>query len=330
MAKKSDHGVTNLARFQRLNDGSHKHHVASVRHQKESFSSMRQLKEQQEVQLKSQWLKRLWAKEIKSNGKQKLADTGNTLARRYSESGQVLGSGAFGTVRLAHKFDDKISNNEQVYAVKEHKQHLDESLGKYRRRVTAEFRILSSLHHQSVVIAFELLQNANNVYYQVMEYCSGEDLGTIIASAGHLEEEEADCFFKQIMFAVEYIHEMGIAHRDLKPENILLTSQGAVKITDFGSAECFRTAEEIKARMSSSVRGTTAYIAPEVFAGKEFDPCAVDVWACGVVYLAMRMGQYLWRVARAGEDAAFERYTEDRKSEVGYKPIERLRRVRQP
>ena len=74
--------------------------------------------------------------------------------------------------------------------------------------------------------------------------------------------------------------------------------------------------------------GSAPYIAPEEYVDKEFDPRAVDVWACGVIYMAMRTGRHLWRVAQKGEDEFFTRYLEDGKEESGFRPIEVLRRVR--
>ena len=79
--------------------------------------------------------------------------------------------------------------------------------------------------------------------------------------------------------------------------------------------------------MTAGLCGSAPYIAPEEYVDKEFDPRAVDVWACGIIYMAMRTGRHLWRVAQKGEDEFFDRYLEDRKQEEGYRPIEVLRRV---
>ena len=163
-----------------------------------------------------------------------------------------------------------------------------------------------------------------------MEYCAGGDLYTLVLAAGTLTVPEADCYFKQLMRGVEYMHEMGVAHRDLKPENLLLTTHGALKITDFGNGECFRMAWEKEAHMTAGLCGSAPYIAPEEYHGGEFDPRAVDVWACGVIYMAMRTGRHLWRVARKDEDEFYERYLEGRRDEDGYAPIETLHRVCTP
>ncbi|KAK4932515.1 serine/threonine-protein kinase HAL4/sat4 [Elasticomyces elasticus] len=110
---------------------------------------------------------------------------------------------------------------------------------------------------------------------------------------------------------------MGVAHRDLKPENLLLTTNGCLKITDFGNGECFRMAWETEAHMTAGLCGSAPYISPEEYEGGEFDPRAVDVWACGVIYMAMRTGRHLWRVAKKDEDEFYERYLEDRRDENG-------------
>lgn len=96
-----------------------------------------------------------------------------------------------------------------------------------------------------------------------MEYCAGGDPYTRVLAAGTLNVAEADCFFKQLMHGVEYMHEMGVAHRDLKPENLLLTTHGALKITDFENGECFRYG--LGQRSSHDYRscGSAPYIAPE-------------------------------------------------------------------
>jgi protein-serine/threonine kinase len=247
--------------------------------------------------------------------------------QKYGKCQEVVGRGAFGIVRVAHKPDPKDSKREQLYAVKEFKQRPGESAKRYQKRLTSEFCISSSMQHPNVITTLDLLQDEKGTYCEVMEYCSGGDLYTLVLAAGQLEVVEADCFFKQLMRGVEYMHEMGVAHRDLKPENLLLTTHGSIKITDFGNGECFRMAWEKEAHMTAGLCGSAPYIAPEEYVDKEFDPRAVDVWACGIIYMAMRTGRHLWRVAQKGEDEFFDRYLEDRKEEEGYRPIEVLRRV---
>ncbi|KAI4606336.1 uncharacterized protein J4E87_010367 [Alternaria ethzedia] len=323
-------------RFWLNDDGSHEH-VLKVAKRQEKLSDMFQSlmlgkkkgdnAEDQPLSLMSNWV------DVMRNEKEKLAEQKNavnalpqTLVQKYGKCQEVVGRGAFGIVRVAHKQDPKDSKREQLYAVKEFKQRPGESAKRYQKRLTSEFCISSSMQHPNVITTLDLLQDEKGTYCEVMEYCSGGDLYTLVLAAGQLEVAEADCFFKQLMRGVEYMHEMGVAHRDLKPENLLLTTHGSIKITDFGNGECFRMAWEKEAHMTAGLCGSAPYIAPEEYVDKEFDPRAVDVWACGIIYMAMRTGRHLWRVAQKGEDEFFDRYLEDRKEEEGYRPIEVLRR----
>lgn len=330
-------GPTPYRRFWVNEDGTHEHHLKVAKRQEKLSDMFQNLMlgkkkeghhEEQPLSLMANWV------DVMRNEKEKLAEqknsannTSKTLVQKYGKCQEVVGRGAFGIVRVAHKTDAKDPKREQLYAVKEFKQRPGESAKKYQKRLTAEFCISSSMQHPNVINTLDLLQDDKGIYCEVMEYCSGGDLYTLVLAAGQLEVVEADCFFKQLMRGVEYMHEMGVAHRDLKPENLLLTQHGSIKITDFGNGECFRMAWEKEAHMTAGLCGSAPYIAPEEYVDREFDPRAVDVWACGIIYMAMRTGRHLWRVAQKGEDEFFDRYLEDRKEEAGYRPIEVLRRV---
>lgn len=252
-----------------------------------------------------------------------------SFVQKYGHCQEVIGRGSFGVVRISHKKADikSSSQEELLYAVKEFKRKPNESEKKYSRRLTSEFCISSSLKHINIIDTLDLLKDAKGDYCEVMEFCLGGDLYTLIIAAGKLEYAEADCLFKQLIRGVNYMHDMGVAHRDLKPENLLLTQQGVLKITDFGNGECFRMAWEEDIHLSDGVCGSSPYIAPEEFTQKHFDPRGVDIWACGVIYMAMRTGRQLWKVANS-KDEFFEEYIQKRKNASGYEPIESLKRAR--
>lgn len=328
-------------RFWITDDGKHEHHLKVAKRQEKLSDMFRDLMvgkkkdgpaDDQPLSLMANWA------DVMRNEKEKLAEqkntagqaTNQTLVQKYGKCQEVVGRGAFGIVRVAHKPDSKDPKREQLYAVKEFKQRPGESSKKYQKRLTSEFCISSSMQHPNVIQTLDLIKDDKGLFCEVMEYCAGGDLYTLILAAGQLEVLEADCFFKQLMRGVEYMHEMGVAHRDLKPENLLLSQHGAIKITDFGNGECFRMAWEKEAHMTAGLCGSAPYIAPEEYVDQEFDPRAVDVWACGIIYMAMRTGRHLWRVAQKGEDEFFSKYLEDRREEAGYRPIEVLRRVSFP
>ncbi|CAK7201269.1 serine/threonine-protein kinase HAL4/sat4 [Sporothrix eucalyptigena] len=322
--------------------GGHEHHLKSSRRQEKLMDMFRGLilgkkpeTPEGDLSLVSSWVDNLkqekdsLAADKKATLDKKLGTIApaSTLIEKYGKCQEIVGRGAFGIVRISHK---KLADGmgEKLYAVKEFRRRPEENEKKYSKRLTAEFCISSSLRHPNVIHTLDLLKDAKGDYCEVMEFCAGGDLYTLVLAAGKLEVQEADCFFKQMMRGVEYMHEMGVAHRDLKPENLLLTTHGGLKITDFGNGECFRMAWESDAHMVSGLCGSAPYISPEEYVSKEFDARAVDVWACGVIYMAMRTGRHLWRVAKKDEDEFYARYLDGRRDEEGYGPIESLHRAR--
>jgi protein-serine/threonine kinase len=339
---KNGDAMQHFVRFEMLEDGvNHVHHLRAAKRQEklsnilQSWLGGGQKKKEEDgaappkdqLSLMHSWVDQ-WKTEkvaaIKKDGSQ---TPSATLVEKYGRCQEIIGRGAFGVVRISHKADPTDASVEQLFAVKEFRRRPQETQKKYTKRLTSEFCISSSLRHPNVIHTLDLLKDAKGDYCEVMEYCAGGDLYTLILAAGKLEVPEADCYFKQLMGGVEYMHEMGVAHRDLKPENLLLTQNGCLKITDFGNGECFRMAWEKEAHLTAGLCGSAPYIAPEEYTDKEFDPRAVDVWATGVIYMAMRTGRHLWRMAKRDEDEFYERYLEGRRDEAGYEPIESLSRV---
>ncbi|KAH7009875.1 HAL protein kinase [Ilyonectria destructans] len=313
--------------------GGHEHFVKSSRRQEKLSDSWRSIlgmkqkpESDQDLSLVSNWIDSQKLENKLASEKKGRPDASSTLVEKYGKCQEVVGRGAFGIVRIAHK---KVGGSvDKLFAVKEFHRRPDETEKKYSKRITAEFCISSPLRHPNVTHTLDLLKDSKGDYCEVMEFCAGGDLYTLILSSGKLEVEESDCFFKQLMRGVEYIHEMGVAHRDLKPENLLLTAHGNLKISDFANAECFRMPWETDAHMVSGLCGSAPYISPEEYTDKEFDARAVDVWACGVIYMAMRTGRHLWRQAKKYEDEFYSRYLEGRRDEEGYGPIESIYRAR--
>lgn len=191
--------------------------------------------------------------------------------------------------------------------------------------MTAEFYISSTAEHLNIVKTFDIMpmNETSAIFCEVMEFPGAGDLFNVLYDSPEgLEVAEANCFFKQLLHGVTYLHSIGVAHRDLKPENLLLTPQGCVKISDFGSAVCFKGTtmdsdgeeEEEDEEACSKVHlirglvGSEPYIAPEEFTDSDYDARAVDVWSCGVIYMALRKSTHLWRVAKSGEDEAYDKY----------------------
>jgi len=121
--------------------------------------------------------------------------------------------------------------------------------------------------------------------YIAMEYVDGRSLRSIIQADAPLPPERALDVARQVTEALAYMHEHGVVHRDIKPENILLTSDGKLKILDFGIA-----LDETKRRLTwtgqSATLGTPDYMAPEQIAGQRGDARA-DIYAVGTMLYEM-------------------------------------------
>ena len=187
---------------------------------------------------------------------------------------ESVGHGAYGQVQKA-TFKSQLSTN-RVYAVKS----IDKSqFQKEIRRFVREIEILKCLDHPNIIRFYEAY-DSKNVFYIVQEFCSGGDLGKVFAKySTRFPENLAKDYMWQIMLALNYIHNKGIAHRDIKPENFLLLSpeKTTLKLIDFGlSATINSTYETIKETV-----GTTFYIAPEVLE-LDYSPLC-DVWSAGVI-----------------------------------------------
>ena len=119
-----------------------------------------------------------------------------------------------------------------------------------------------------------------------MEVCGGGDLLTFVRRRRKLNEDQAKFIFRQIINGLKYVHSKGVLHRDIKLDNILLTSEGDVKICDFGVSKIVQN----KNLVMEDQCGTPAYIAPEVFSGKGYKGFQSDIWSAGVVLYAMLLG----------------------------------------
>jgi protein-serine/threonine kinase len=248
------------------------------------------------------------------------------LFEKYGELNEFITHNKTRCVRIAHKIDPRGFGVEILYVVKQGWDDSRETRKRYQKRLTSEFRISSALNHRNVLRSLDLLQDSRGVYSMVTKYCAAGNLHTLISTAGELESGESDCFFKQLVCGLGYIHEMGVAHRDLNPENLLLTTEGTLKIASFGSSESFRVSNGEEVRLSSGLCGSGPYIAPEEYTEKEFSSSAADIWATGLIYMAMRTGQSLWKVS-GQDDRLFRQYTKNRRYSEGYPPIETLHQV---
>lgn len=132
-------------------------------------------------------------------------------------------------------------------------------------KVRQEYKILKKARQANIVRLYESFDTESHIVY-VMEVCGGGDLLTYVRRRRKLKEDHAKFLFKQIIKGLQYVHSKGVLHRDIKLDNILLTSEGEVKICDFGVSKLVNNPNSLQTEQC----GTPAYIAPEVFRGKGY------------------------------------------------------------
>lgn len=232
------------------------------------------------------------------------------LSQKYGHIEGVVGKGSYGTVCISSK---TVGTTKIYFAIKQLKRKQGESLHHFGNRVTSEFMISSSLTHQAVINVYDLMVDpVSMTYSEIMEFIPCGDLFSLISTTNGLHIVECDCFFKQILNAITYLHSVGVSHNDLKVENLLLTRKGQLKIIDFGTSAVFRTAWESDVQLSRGACGSERYVAPEQYnKEREYDPRLGDVWSLGIIYLTMYYGKYAWEAAKMS-DETYARFIDTR------------------
>ncbi|XP_015044237.1 calcium/calmodulin-dependent protein kinase type 1 isoform X2 [Drosophila persimilis] len=200
-----------------------------------------------------------------------------SIEEKYNLHG-LLGTGAFSEVRLAESKDTPGDHFAVKIIDKKALKGKEESLEN-------EIRVLRRLTHPNIVQLLETYEDKSKVYL-VMELVTGGELFDRIVEKGSYTERDASHLIRQILEAVDYMHEQGVVHRDLKPENLLYYSpedDSKIMISDFGLSKM-----EDSGIMATAC-GTPGYVAPEVLAQKPYGK-AVDVWSIGVISYILLCG----------------------------------------
>lgn len=144
------------------------------------------------------------------------------------------------------------------------------------QRAEREARLAAMLNHPHVVAVFDLVTDSGQQWL-VMEYVEGRTLAGLVTAEGPLSTQRLRPILLQAAEALVAAHAAGIVHRDVKPSNILLSSDGQVKLTDFGIA---RATADATLTQTGMVTGSPAYLAPEVATGATAT-AESDVWSLG-------------------------------------------------
>jgi eukaryotic-like serine/threonine-protein kinase len=216
-----------------------------------------------------------------------------------------LGAGGMGEVWLAE--DTRLNRKVAIKVLPtEFAQNADRL-----RRFEQEARATSALNHPNILTVYDIgtaSEGNGAAPFIVMELLEGEELRQPL-KAGPIAPRKAVDYARQIASGLAAAHAKGIVHRDLKPENLFVTTDGRVKILDFGLAKLrpqqngpvdSQVATQKKITDPGTVMGTVGYMAPEQVRGQETDHRS-DIFSFGVILYEMLAGERPFSGASAVE-----------------------------
>ncbi|GAA4261581.1 Stk1 family PASTA domain-containing Ser/Thr kinase [Dietzia aurantiaca] len=192
----------------------------------------------------------------------------------------VIARGGMSTVHLAT--DERLDRHVAVKL-------LDPTLAGDRAfvdRFTLEARSAARLSDPGIVQVFDQGVEGDTAFL-VMELVPGGTLRELLDERGPMPPYAAAAVLRPLLGALREAHEAGLVHRDIKPENVLISTNGSVKLADFGLV---RAVAESRATSSSVVMGTAAYLSPEQISGADTDGRS-DLYSLGVLAYEMLTGE---------------------------------------
>ncbi len=206
-----------------------------------------------------------------------MLNVGMFLADRY----EILGKVGAGGMSDVYKAKDHILS--RIVAIKVLKSEFSEDRT-FVTKFRTEAQSAAVLEHPNIVNIYDV-GSEDGLYYIVMEYVEGITLKTYIEKKGQLSFKESASIAIQVARGIEAAHGKNIIHRDIKPQNIMISTDGKVKVTDFGIAKAASSNT-----ISSDVMGSVHYASPEQ-ARNGFIDARSDVYSLGIVMYEMITGR---------------------------------------
>ncbi len=193
----------------------------------------------------------------------------------------VLGAGGMGEVYRAR--DMKLARDVAVKMLPADMARDPERLARFQR----EARAVAALNHPHIVTIYSV-EEADGIHFLSMELVEGQSLDRLIPERG-LPVDRILSIGTALAEALAAAHEKGIVHRDLKPANVMVSTDGRLKVLDFGLAKEMRAADPAEATVTAAgrtqagvVMGTPAYMSPEQVTGRDVDH-RTDIFSLGIL-----------------------------------------------
>jgi serine/threonine protein kinase/beta-lactam-binding protein with PASTA domain len=209
--------------------------------------------------------------------------TRRLLSERY-ELGETLGYGGMSEVH--HGRDVRLGREVAVKVLRVDLARDPQFQYRFRR----EAQNAAALNHPAIVAVYdtgETMSEYGPLPYIVMEFVDGRTLRDIVKTEGPMSEQRAMETMADVCAALDFSHRNGIIHRDVKPANVMITTDGAVKVMDFGIARALADGQGVT--QTAAVIGTAQYLSPEQARGELVDARS-DVYAAGCVLYELITG----------------------------------------
>lgn len=206
-----------------------------------------------------------------------MLNNGTFIANRYEIVGQV------GTGGMSDVYKAKDHALGRYVAIKVLKSEFSEDTN-FVSKFRTEAQSAAVLEHPNIVNIYDV-GSENGIHYIVMEYVEGITLKTYIEKKGQLTYKEALSIAIQVGRGIQAAHAKNIVHRDIKPQNIIISTDGKVKVTDFGIARAVS-----ENTIHSDVMGSVHYASPEQ-ARNGYVSNRSDIYSLGIVMYEMVTGR---------------------------------------
>lgn len=157
------------------------------------------------------------------------------------------------------------------------------------RRFRREARAVARLSHQNIATVYDF-GSSDGLHFIAMEYVDGQSLEDLAGAEGMLDAELALNYISQAAAGLDHAQKAGILHRDIKPGNLLVSSDGVVKVVDFGLAKTEHESTGANLTTIGSMIGTPNYMSPEQCTGGRVT-AAADVYGLGGTFYRLLTGQ---------------------------------------